>query len=369
MASFEGKTNTTGWRYIDRHIVYKDMSTPLKWKEKDNYVSEVLAALDKKTPFSYTVIKNGITQMKTDVYHVKYVRIVRKIIRGNVRFFADIVIAGFSPSKGRKLGKGNVGLDIGTATLAVSSLEKVALFNLAEEVKDLARDIMLAQRRLDRSKRATNPWNFHENGTVKKGRKVWVFSNRYRKQQARIKEQHRKQAAIRKLSHRMLANALLPLGDTFFIETMNFSALQKKAKETKVSEKTGKYARKKRFGKTIGHRAPALFVSIFEQKVKGFGGTFTKVNTQTFKASQYCHVRNSYNKKTLSERWHVMDDGTTIQRDLYSAFLLMNANSSGTTTNRKTCIETFPLFKKLHDQEIHTIQKEKRKILNSGISL
>ncbi|RHW38007.1 hypothetical protein D1B31_14590 [Neobacillus notoginsengisoli] len=91
-------------------------------------------------------------------------------------FFADLVIAGSPPSRGRKLGRGKVGLDIGTATLAVSSLKKVALFNLAEEVKDLAKEIRLAQRRMDRAKRAINPGNYHENGTVKKGRKGWQLS-------------------------------------------------------------------------------------------------------------------------------------------------------------------------------------------------
>ncbi|RHW39034.1 hypothetical protein D1B31_13810 [Neobacillus notoginsengisoli] len=286
-----------------------------------------------------------------------------------MRFFADLIIAGFPPPKDRKLGKGGVGLDIGTATLAVSSLKKVALFNLAEEVKDLAKVIRLAQRRMDRSKRAMTPGNYHENGTVKKGRKEWQFSNRYRKQRAKLRELNRKQAAIRKLSHRRLANTLLPLGDAYFIETMYFKALQKKAKETKISEKTGKVARKKRFGKTIGHRAPSMFVSILEKKAKSLGGSFKRVNTQTFKASQYCHVRDDFTKKPLSERWHVIDADTMVQRDLYSAFLLMNANSLGTKAKRDTCVKIFPLFKSLHDQEINTIKKEKRKILNSGITL
>ncbi|WP_158587554.1 hypothetical protein [Neobacillus notoginsengisoli] len=87
MVSFEGKTNTTGWRYINQHLVYNDMSTPLKWKGNDYYVSEILSHLEKKTPFTYTIKKKGETQTINDFYHVKYVRIVRKMTRGNVRFF------------------------------------------------------------------------------------------------------------------------------------------------------------------------------------------------------------------------------------------------------------------------------------------
>ncbi|MGW9607706.1 RNA-guided endonuclease TnpB family protein, partial [Heyndrickxia sporothermodurans] len=159
--------------------------------------------------------------------------------------------------KNRKLGKGKVGLDIGISTVAVSALTKVSLVNLAEQVKEISREITLTQRKMDRSKRTTNPQNFHVDGTIKKGKKYWVFSTRYKKLRAKLKEFHRKQAVIRTLSHRTLANRLLELGDTFYIETMNFKALQKRKKETEVSVKTGKYKRKKRFGKSLGHRAPA----------------------------------------------------------------------------------------------------------------
>src|SRR5690625_6792255 len=123
-----------------------------------------------------------------------------------------------------------------------------------------------------------NPANFHADGTVKKGRKTWVFSKRYQNLRSQLKEWHRKQAVIRKQSHHRLANNLLTLGDQFNIETMNFRALHLRKKETERSKKTGKYIRKKRFGKTIGHRAPAMFISILEEKVKRHGGTLLKVN-------------------------------------------------------------------------------------------
>jgi putative IS transposase len=54
------------------------------------------------------------------------------------------------------------------------------------------------------------------------------------------------------------------------VERMNFAGLAARAKETKVSEKTGKIARKKRFGKSIGHRAPAMWVSMLKYKASKF---------------------------------------------------------------------------------------------------
>lgn len=367
MESFEGKTNITGWRYIDRHIVYRDFFALVKIKMQDDYVAEVLENIEEKTAFSYTVTTKGKKETVTDVYHVKFVRIVKKVIRGKTRYFADLVIAGYPPAKDRKLGRGNVGLDIGTSSLAVSSLTKVCLFNLAEQVKQTSKEIRLMQRKMDRSKRALNLENYQPDGTIKKGKKDWVFSNRYRKLRSSLKELYRKQAVIRKHSHRMLANTLLALGDTFYVETMHFKALQRRKKYTEISEKTGRYKRKKRFGKSLGYRAPAMFVSILEQKVKRYGGSFTKINTQKFKASQYCHIRNDFVKKPLAQRWHVIDSNIRCQRDLYSAFLLMNANKSGTKANRKKCNETFHWFQTLHNQEVERIQQEKKMIINSGI--
>ena len=49
-----------------------------------------------------------------------------------------------------------------------------------------------------------------------------------------------------------------------------------------------------------------------------------QVHTQTFKASQFNHVTGEYVKKDLNNRWNVIQN-ESIQRDLYSAFLLMNA--------------------------------------------
>jgi hypothetical protein len=115
-------------------------------------------------------------------------------------------------------------------------------------------------------------------------------------------------------SHNSLSNKLLTFGDEHYWEEMNIKGLQKRSK------KTGKFKRKKRFGKSIGHRASAMFLCILERKVKTNGGIFKKVNTQKFKASQYDHKANDYKKKELKERWHIFDDGTKIQRDLYSAF-------------------------------------------------
>ena len=376
MNSFEGKSNATGWRYKNRQIEVNGQSFGLIIQPKDIYLLEALHLIDNEQTFDY---KNSSGESKIVSYRVKYVQIVRKYIRNQNTYYAHLVCAGYPPTKKDKngkmrhaIGKGSVGLDIGTSSLAVASETAVFLKNLGEDIKridEAERNIKLLARAMDRSKRAMNPNNYNENGTVRNGKKTWTFSNRYKKLRDKHRSLHRRLAVLRKLSHQRMANGLLALGDEFYIEEMNFRSLQKRAKKTEISEKTRKHKKKKRFGKTIAHRAPALFVNTLAGKVKSCGGNFTKVDTWSFKASQYDHTTDECVKKELKERWHCFSDGTKVQRDLYSAFLLMNANPNGKNTNRALCENTYQMFKQQHDVEIERLEQLQVVTLNSGIRL
>lgn len=374
--SFEGKNNTTGWRYGNRKIVYKNYRIPLSVKENDNYMQEVLSSIENKDTFTFV---NGKGEKVTSNYNVKYVRIIRKIIRGKERYFAQLICQGYPPIKKDKegkvkypIGKGRVGGDIGTSTMAFSSKNKVSLFNLGEQIKQIdnvQRKIRLLQRKLERSRRSMNPQHFDEQGRINKGRKKWAYSKRYQKNKNNLQELHRKLALYRKLSHQYMANRIKTFGHEFYVEKMNIRGLQKRAKETKISEKTGKFQKKKRFGKSIANRAPSSFISILKQKVSSNDGSFDEVNTISFKASQYDHKSDICEKKRLKERWHKFQDGTKVQRDLYAAFLLQNSNKNKKTTNQKLCEKAYEKFKKMHDKEIERIETLDDVILNSGIKL
>ncbi len=371
--SFEGKTNTTGWMYRNKHIVFDGKKVGLQINEKDLYIQESLSAIENGVEFQY---KDKEGQVRTAPYKVKYVRIVKRVIRGKNRYFAQMTVQGFPPPKRNNhgrfkhvVGKGRVGGDLGTSSVAVVGENDVLFTNLADNVENVSNRIRLIQRKMDRSKRTMNPMYYHDDGTIKKGKKEWFYSKRYKKLKAALKELHRQQAAIRKQSHNQLTNTLLSFGNEHYWEDMNMQALQKRAKKTEISKKTGKYKRKKRFGKSIGHRAPAMFLSILERKIISHGGSFKKVNTFTFKASQYDHKSNEYKKKELKQRWHRFDDGTKVQRDLYSAFLLKNSNKTRTKANRTLCEETFSTFKEHHDKEIKRIEEQPVMVLNSGIRI
>ncbi len=80
---------------------------------------------------------------------------------------------------------------------------------------------------------------------------------------------------------------------------MSFKGLQRKVKETTVNKKTGKMNRKKRFGKSIANRAPAMLISIIDNKLKVNELRIKKINTTKIKASQFEHFTQKYVKKPL----------------------------------------------------------------------
>jgi hypothetical protein len=112
---------------------------------------------------------------------------------------------------------------------------------------------------------------------------------------------------------------------------MNFKGLQARAKKTEKNEK-GRFKRKKRFGKSLANRAPSMFLAILKRKLSYFGISLIGIDTFLARASQFNHTDESYQKKKLSERWNIIN-GIKVQRDMYSAFLIMNINPDLKTFN------------------------------------
>lgn len=206
---------------------------------------------------------------------------------------------------------------------------------------------------MDRSRRATNPDNYNEDGTIKKqGSKkvVWNKSNHYLKYQNGLKELYCKQTDVRKYQHECLANQVISLGDNIYVETMNFSGLAKKSTKTEKNNK-GRFKRKKRFGKSIGNRAPSMLLEIIDRKLSYYGRRLVKIDTFSAKASQFNHFDGTYNKKKLSQRWNDFN-GVKVQRDMYSAFLIMNVAEDLKSFDMNKCNERFESFYQLHNLEV-----------------
>lgn len=347
--SLEGKSNKTGIRFKDGFLIWNGLKIPVK--------------IDYNNPYEYQALKDEIC----------YCRIKRRFIKGKYKYYLQIVFKGVPPMKinkdgevKRHIGNGTVGLDIGTQTIAIVSNVDVKLLELADRVNNIEKEKRRILRYMDRSRRANNPDNFNEDGTIKKGKLKWVKSNRYIKAQNKLRELYRKQADVREYQHQLLSNYILSLGNKIKVEEMNFKGLQKRSKKTEKNDK-GKFKRKKRFGKSLANKAPAKLLTILDNKLKYFGEKLIKVNTKEVKASQYNHLNCRYNKKKLSQRWNDLN-GIKIQRDLYSAFLIQHVNDDLCNINQEECKRDFERFKILHDKEIERLNNsEVRQALKNVI--
>lgn len=317
---------------------------------------------------------------------VKYVRILRTKGKTKDRWYAQLTLEGIPAIKYNKIsgrevhpvGKGVVGIDIGPQTIAYSSEKETALLELANRVQNIEYKKRLIQRKMDRSRRAMNPDNYAPNGTIKRGVKLTHNqSKHYQKLRKELAFLMYQQASIRKQQHIELANHLLSLGDTFFVEKMEWASLARRAKETAISEKTGKYKRKKRFGKSISNKAPAMLIGILNQKCKsrGLPGSTAKESSlpgvnevpTIVRASQYNHLSNTYEKKSLSQRWNEMPDGNRIQRDLYSAFLLQHLTQDKKEFDVAALNRDYENFVTFHHQTIAQLLNSPKTITSMGI--
>ena len=87
------------------------------------------------------------------------------------------------------------------------------------------------------------------------------------------------------------------------------------------------------FGRSVGFRAPGMFVSLLRRKAESAGGTVEEFSTYRTKLSQTCHC-GKQTKKKLSERWHQCSCGVYAQRDLYSAHLARHVEENHLDTSQ-----------------------------------
>ncbi len=279
MDSVEGKSNKSGIKWKGESVEWGGL--------------QLKALIIKHDP----VILHGLNSK------VKYVRLVRRKVSGTNRFYAQLVCEGKPFIKPKNtLGTGNVGLDLGPSTIAIVADGQSHLKQFASELEFDAARIRRLQRKMDRSRRANNPDNFNANGTAKKGCKQWKSSKTYLKTRNSKATIERKLTAHRKSLHGELVNDILRTGDVFKLEKLSYRAFQKL------------------FGKSVGKRAPGMFVSHLKSKAERAGGQVVEIPTHSTKLSQTCQCGRVKNK-TLKQRVHQCECGVTAQRDLYSAFL------------------------------------------------
>ncbi len=274
----------------------KSQGSAIKWKD-DQVVWSGISLPVVNDAFKDPVIAYGLT------HRVKYVRLVRRVINGKDRFYAQLILEGKPYQKPEHtLGTEVVGLDIGPSTIAYVGETQAALTMFCEPIVRNHQEIRRQQRHIDRQRRANNPDCYDEMGRAIKGKHPVKKSCRMKVSLGALSELFRKEVAYRKTLHGQLANQILSVGVHIKTEKLSYKALQKN------------------FGKSVGVRSPGMFVDMLQRKAASAGGGVYAFNTRTTALSQVCHCGEKQ-KKPLSQRVHECSCGVFMQRDLYSAYL------------------------------------------------
>jgi hypothetical protein len=303
LSSIENKRTDTGLRFV-LHQPAEGQQGYLIWKE-----DQLAALIDWSDP----VVKYGLD------HRIKYARLIQRKASSpraqgadaeGFRYFVQLALQGVPYHKPKHtVGSDVLGADVGPSTIALVPQQAQARLEVfCEELAPDEKKVRRLQRKMDRQRRAANPDNYDEKGRIRSagGKKKlhWKSSKSYEKMRGRKATIERKLAAHRHSLHGRLVHEIVAVGHTVILEKISYKAWQKQ------------------YGRSVGRRAPGMFIKKLRRTVASTGGTLLEVSTRTTKLSQFCHGCGKTLKKPLSQRWHQCPCGVgPVQRDLYSAFL------------------------------------------------
>src|SRR5258708_2118188 len=154
--SVEGKTNTSGLRWYEEGVKQGDttISTGVK------YVGWLGLRLEPILDSADKVVEHSLAAP------VKYVRLVRRKLNGQPRFYVQLVCRGRPYRKEKHtLGTRIVGLDIGPSSIAILAPLKAILLLFCAQLARCQHALRRLQRQLDRQRRANNADHYNADGS------------------------------------------------------------------------------------------------------------------------------------------------------------------------------------------------------------
>lgn len=322
------------------------------------------------------------TNETKDTFRPCYATIVPEIIRGKLRVFVHVTIEGKAVPKYDRYGNlrhvwatsGRMGADINTQTVAAYDGKDLYFENLAERGPSIwAREAEERRilRAMDRSRRAMNPQYYNEDGTIKKGKKIWKNSKTYIKLRNQLKEIRRRNSRSRHYAIDEMVNDFRERCIRIITEEKNAAALMKKAKPKKKDEKAEgkKNARRKRFGHSIQNRCPGYLQQKLEMVFTSTGGTYVEVPVKTHKATQFDPLTGGFVEHKLWERIIKLgkDGEVSVLRDPKSAFGLYWTDETETKIDIKSAMTDAGNYIEADRRLQNEIRRNRRKVMNSGI--
>jgi hypothetical protein len=253
LGSIENKRNDTGLRFV-LQAPEEGHHGVLIWQQ-----DHLPARIDWNDP----LIKHGLDQ------RIKYARLVQRKASSQeaqgadsrgYRYVVQLALQGVPFRKPKHtVGTGNVGMDLGPSSIALCARGGDASLSVfCQELAPDVRAIRRLQRKMERQRRAANPDNYDGQGRIKKQGKRrlnWNTSKSYEHTRQHKAEKERKLAAYRKSLHGKKVHEIIAVGTTIILEKISYKAWQKQ------------------YGKSVGLRAPGMFVAHLKRTVASTGGT------------------------------------------------------------------------------------------------
>ena len=290
----------------NREIIYHPGSGEIYWRKHH------LKIIEEDTPYLREAIAdpNSPSGLKT----VKFCRIVWRRINGTKRWFVQLALEGIPPQRIIPAPQDIVmGIDPGPSKIAYFTEQKADIIAVSKTIEKQEKEIADLNRRIDRSRRANNPDNYNEDKTIKPGPKEWKVSKAQKKLEIKRNDLYRRLTAARKDEHGRIINLLIQMAGTIKIEKNSYLSFQRGL-----------------FGKSSNRYAMGAFMERLIRKAEKAGCKVVLLDARKYRMSQYDPVSGEYVKKPLSQRWHVLADGSMrIQRDILSALLAFCAEDNG----------------------------------------
>jgi hypothetical protein len=245
LGSIENKRNDTGLRFVLQQPEEGNRGV-LLWKE-----DRLEAVID----WEDEVVTHALRS------RIKYARLVQRKASSEraegadtlgVRYVVQLACEGVPHHKPKHaVGSDTIGADLGPSTIAlVPRAAEASLTVFCEELAPDEHAIRRLQRRMDRQRRAANPDNYDAQGRIKKGSKTrlcWKTSKNYEQTRRRKAAKERKLAARRKSLHGHKVHEIIAVGNTVILEKLSYKAWQKQ------------------YGRSVGLRAPGMFVELLRR--------------------------------------------------------------------------------------------------------
>lgn len=251
---------------------------------------------------------------------------------GQFNYYVNLVFSG-TPYNYRTVGKENVqvGLDFGVSkVVAYASNGQMKTFELTVG-KEYAEKLAQLMRELEHKRRVGNPDNYNEDGTIKSGKLTWYESKAYRLKRAELRSLNRKITEARKHHLLGIVRDIMSMGDSFYLESLDYSKMQEKKELEQRADGTG-YKSRANYGSQLLYASPAMLRELLEQKLGYQDIELHRVSTYDSKLSQINHTTGVYKKHDLSEKFRKIK-GVNVNRRLYTSYLLSFFNGDYTFSN------------------------------------